>query len=201
MRAVDVSAATRDLLPPVCASCTWWQAAAAADPADDEQRRREWERTVDGEAGLFGRALLEGDEVLGWMQVGPGALVPRAAHLPAGAPSDDAALLTCAYFYDEEFLAGFQYLLQDVVAALKHRQVEALEAYALRSPRDDRRFAGYLRELNLFNGNVLEGSGFRRVRAGGLAGRYRLELRTLIAIPDRTRTAEQRQSAPATQPV
>jgi hypothetical protein len=196
---VDLNGASRELLPPVCSSCTWWQEPPSA-PAP--LLRGDWEAEVDAEAGMFGRALLEGDAVLGWMQAAPGALVPRARRLPAGAPSADAYLLTCAYFYDEQFLPGFQILLQDLVAALKHRRAVALEAYGLRTPQPDERFMGYLREINLFNGHVLEGNGFARLRTAGLVARYRLELGTLVATARRSRVAaEQPKPAPATQPV
>ena len=147
--------------------------------------RRDWEAEVEAEAGMFGRALLDGGAVLGWMQAAPAALVRR--DLPTGPPSADSYLLACAFFYDEQFLPGFQMLLQDVVAALKLRRIVALEAYALRDPSPDDRFTGYLRELNLFNAPVLEGCGFSRLRTAGHVGRYRLELETLIAAPRRSR--------------
>ena len=173
MNGVDLNGASRELLPAVCSSCTWWQETPGAP---GRPIRAEWEAEVDAEAGMFGRALLEGRAVLGWMQAAPAALVPRARRLPAGSPSTDAYLLTCAYFYDEQFLPGFQTLLQDLVAALKHRHAVALEAYGLRTPQPEERFMGYLREINLFNGHVLEGSGFSLVRTAGLVARYRLEL-------------------------
>ncbi len=197
MRAVDVRGADRELLPAVCATCTWWQTDAATGAAQD---RVDWERAVEAESGLVGRALLEGADVLGWMQVAPGALVARARRLPGGAPSSDAVLLTCAYFYDAEFLPGFQSLLQDVVATLKRRDAEALEAYGLLHPSPEDRFHGYLRDLNLFNGSVLEGNGFRRLRSSGAVARYRLELDTLIATPRRSHATEV-QTGPVTQPV
>jgi hypothetical protein len=196
---VDLNEASHELLPALCSSCTWWQETPGAS---EQLLRGEWEAEVDAEAGMFGRALLEGDAVLGWMQAAPGALVPRARRLPAGSPSSDAYLLTCAYFYDEQFLPGFQTLLQDLVAALKHRRAVALEAYGLRTPQPDERFMGYLREINLFNGHVLEGNGFALVRAAGLVARYRLELETLVATARRSRAAaEQPAPAAATQPV
>jgi len=194
---VDLNAATRDLLPADCTACTWWQQEAAG--AAEAASRPAWEASVEAEAGMFGRALLDGGNVLGWMQAAPAALVRRG--LPTGPPSPDSYLLACAFFYDEQFLPGFQMLLQDVVAALKLRRVVALEAYALRDPSPDDRFTGYLRELNLFNANVLEGSGFARLRTSGHVARYRLELETLIAAPRRSRAAEQTQGSPATIPV
>ena len=200
MNAVDLNGGSRELLSPLCAACTWWQREHdPASPADPD--RTVWEAAVEAEAGMFGRALLEGDRVIGWMQAAPAALVPRARRLPPGPPAADAFLLTCAYFYDEQYLPGFQRLLQDLVAALKHRRIEALEAYALRSPLPDERFVGYLRGLNLFNGPVLEGSGFARVRTTAAVSRYRLELRTIVAAPRRSRAAaEDTGAAAATTP-
>jgi hypothetical protein len=192
---VDLNATSHELLPPGCAACTWWQ--PQADP-EQAVSRSGWEANVEAEAGMFGRALLDGPDVLGWMQVVPAAMVRGG--LPTGAPSPDSYLLACAYFYDEQFLPGFQTLLQDVVAAVKLRRVVALEAYALRHTSRDDRFRGYLHELNLFNAHVLEGSGFSRLRARGQVGRYRLELETLVAAPRRSRAIEQPKAAPATSP-
>jgi len=127
---------------------------------------------------MFGRALLDGADVLGWMQAAPAALVRRG--LPGGPPSPDSYLLACAFFYDEQFLAGFQMLLQDLIAAVKLRRVEASKPTRCATRRPTCRFTGYLRDLNLFNAHVLEGCGFSRVRAAGGVGRYRLELKTLV---------------------
>ena len=196
MNCVDLNAASRDLLPPGCAACTWWQQEGAGTAQDTA--RRAWEAEVEAEAGMFGRALLDGGAVVGWMQAAPAALVRRG--LPTGPPSPDSWLLACAFFYDEQFLPGFQMLLQDVVAALKLRRVVALEAYALRDPSPDDRFTGHLRELNLFNAHVLEGCGFARLRTAGHVGRYRLELETLVAAPRRSRAAEKAKAEPATIP-
>jgi hypothetical protein len=193
---VDLNAASRDLLPLDCAVCTWWQPQTAG--AAQAASRPVWEAQVEAEAGMFGRALLDGAAMIGWMQATPAALARR--DLPTGPPSADSYLLACAFFYDEQFLSGFQVLLQDVVAALKLRRVVALEAYALRDPSPDDRFTGYLRELNLFNAHVLEGWGFSRLRTAGHVGRYRLELKTLVAAPRRSRAAEKTKAEPATIP-
>jgi hypothetical protein len=199
LRAIDVHLATRDTIAPVCRTCTWWQTARGRQAGDD--LRDVWERRVEEEAGFFARALLDGDDVIGWMHVAPALLVPRALHLPSGPPSNDAYLLTCAYFYDEEYLHGFQHLLQEVEYALKVRDVPALEAFALHDVRPEERFRGYLREANLFNPQVLEGNGFRRVRAGRGVDRFRLDLATLVSVPRSLRAREAVQPAPATQPV
>jgi hypothetical protein len=178
VRAIDLTTGTRDILAPVCASCVWWQSMpGGATPAE---LRHSWEHEAEAEAGFFGRALLEGDAVIGWMHTAASHLVPRARCLPAGPPSADCYVLTCAYFYDEEYLRGFQFLLQEIEASLKHRRVAALEAFGLRRSSPDDAFRGYIRELNLFHHDVLEGSGFRPVQVKGDVARYRLDLAAMI---------------------
>lgn len=199
MKAIDLDTGSRDLLAPVCSTCLWWQTDNGAVQAPGA--RLEWERAAEAEAGFFGKALVEGDAVLGWMHVVPAPLAPHARKVPTGPPSGDAWVLTCSYFYDDEFLRGFQFLLQEVEASLKHRRVTALEAFALRHARADDRFRGYLRELNLFNPGVLEGSGFRAVKTRGDVARYRLDLRTLIAVPRRSRAWEPIEAGAAAQPI
>lgn len=199
MRALDLTTATRDLLPPVCRTCSWWQT-DLPNPSGEDPRAR-WERAVEDEAGIFGRALVDGEAVIGCIQTAPAALVPRARRLPAGPPSSDAWLLTCAYFYDEEFVGGFQQLLLEIEASLKHRRVSALEAFALRRTRVDDRFCGYLRGLNLFHPEVLEGGGFRAVCVCGDVARYRLDLATVIAAPRRGRMMDSVESGAAAQAV
>ena len=124
-------------------------------------------------------------------------LAPHPARpLPAGRPAlPDAYLLTCSYFYDEEYLHGFRFLLQEIEAALKHRKVAALEAFGLRHTRGDDAFRGYFRELNLFNPDVLEGGGFQRVQEKGEVARFRLDLAALVEAPRRSVAWEQREGA------
>jgi hypothetical protein len=199
VRAIDLTVASSGLLARSCAACTWWftRPGITAGPG----LRDEWEREAEAEAGFFGRALVEGDAVLGWMHVAAARLMPRSRSLPAGPPSTDAYLLTCAYFYDEEYLHGFRLLLQEIEAALKHRRVVALEAFGLRRARDDDAFRGYLRELNLFNPDVLEGGGFRPVQVKGEVARFRLDLAALVETPRRSVAWEHVKAPAGTQPV
>ncbi|NLE21634.1 MAG: hypothetical protein GX624_02455 [Actinobacteria bacterium] len=199
MRAVDLTGASRELLAPCCSGCVWWltRPGISAGPS----LRAEWEREAEGEAGFFGRALVDGDAVIGWMHVAAAHLTPRARCLPAGPPSPDAYLLTCAYFYDEEYLHGFRLLLQEIEAALKHRRVKALEAFGLRHTRPGDSFRGYFRGLNLFNPDVLEGGGFTRVQEKGEVARFRLDLGALVGAPRRSAAWEQVTAPAGTQPV
>jgi hypothetical protein len=220
MRVVDVTLAAREVLPPVCRTCAWWQTGAARraaaavgrraagqgpgdvpSPDDPASLRADWERRVTDAAGTFGKALVDDEAVLGWMQAAPAPLVPRAKSLPAGPPSADAWLITCVYLYDEEYLQGFQRLINELQADLKRREVAALEAFALCATLPADRFRGYLREINLFNHETLEGSGFRPVRLVGDVVRYRLELAGLVAEPRLARVKESLESLTAAQPV
>jgi hypothetical protein len=197
MHPVDLTTASGHLMAASCRSCTWWQR-----PHDGcEVDRAAWERAVELETGFFGKALMDDEAVLGWVQAAPANLVPFAWRLPAGPPSADAWLLTCAFFYDDEFLRGFLWLLQELQAALKQRQVTAVEAFALHPTVAADRFRGYLRERNLFNHEVLEGSGFRAVRRVGDVRLYRLELATLIAAPRWAKLGERLEKYTAAQPV
>ena len=187
MRAIDLSSGTRDLLAPVCGGCTWWLTAPGA--GGGTQTRLDWEREAEAEAGFFGRALLEDDAVIGWMHAAAARLVRRAHSLPAGPPSQDAYVLACAYFYDEDYLRGFQFLLQE------------LEAFGLRRKGQAYPFRGYIRELNLFHPEVLEGSGFRQVQTKGEVARYRLDLSTLVASARRSVAWDEVEAGAAAQPV
>ncbi len=199
MRAVDLNAPSRDLLAPACATCLWWLTRPGAAPAAGV--RESWERDAEAETGFFGRALIDGDAVIGWMHVAAARLFPRSRCLPAGPPSPDAYLLACSYFYDEEFLHGFRLLLQEIEAALKLRGVTALEAFGLRRAREGDAFRGYLRDLNLFNPDVLEGGGFRRVQAKGDVARFRLDLAAVIEAPRHSVARERQKTPAAAQPV
>lgn len=200
VRVIDLNAATRELLAPVCRDCVWWQ--GRRDAPGQPDLRRSWERDAEAEAGFFGRALLEGNAVIGYMHAAAAHLVPRAHCLPAGPPSPDAYVLTCSYFHDEEYLRGFQLLLQELEASLKHRRVTALEAFGRRRSRLSDPFHGYLRELNLFHPEVLEGCGFRAVQLKGEVARFRLDLATIVEVPRHSVLWERHaEGAMAAQPV
>jgi len=199
MRAVDLNAATRDLLAPVCRSCTWWQTGVRVGEGSDV--RAQWESAVEREAGMFGRALVDGERVVGSMQAAPAALLPRARRLPAGPPSSDAWLLTCAYLLDEESLDQFERLLLELEAALKQRRVGALEAFALRRAPAGAPRCGYLRRQNLFHPEALERGGFRVVFASGAVARYRLDLTAVVVAAQYSRAQKRVERGTAAQPV
>ena len=81
--------------PSVCHECIWWQSRSRTV---DKHR---WIQKAEEEWGAWGTVYHDADgRLLGSMQYGPAALFPRAAELPAGPPSSDAVLVTCAYVVD-----------------------------------------------------------------------------------------------------
>ena len=77
----------------VCHDCVWWQSRG-----NKTASKERWTERVEDEWGEWGTIYLDDDgRFLGLMQYGPSGLFPRAADLPAGPPSDDAVLVTCAY--------------------------------------------------------------------------------------------------------
>ena len=64
-----------------------------------------------GRLGTLYRA--EANRLLGFVQYGPSGRFPRASELPAGPPSPDAVLVTCAYLVD----ASSPWVLQSLFLA------------------------------------------------------------------------------------
>src|SRR5581483_3185529 len=95
-RIAGLTGGTLETTPQVCHECVWWQSRAGRT-AD----KRRWIRGTEEEWGAWGSVYYDDDgRLLGSMQYGPSGLFPRAAELPAGPPSDDSVLVTCAYLTD-----------------------------------------------------------------------------------------------------
>ena len=92
-KVAGLTGATLDTAPAVCHGCVWWQSRGRR-----ERRQGRWSEKTEDEWGAWGPLYYDDDgRLLGSMQYGPAELFPRAAELPAGPPSDDAVLVTCAY--------------------------------------------------------------------------------------------------------
>ena len=92
-RVESLTGATLETAPTVCRDCVWWQTGGRRSL--DKGR---WVERVEENWGTWGTIYRDDDGgVLGSMQYGPAQAFPRAATLPAGPPSDDAVLVTCAY--------------------------------------------------------------------------------------------------------
>jgi hypothetical protein len=172
-RVVPLGRAARATLPAPCVDCVFWQNLRLST---EPQQKRRWERTMEERVGPWGRVLRDGERFLGLLQYGPQSAFPRAQIMPAGPPSRDAALITCAYLGDEDPAGTCERLVLEALADLKSRRVRVVETFALRYPDDvppADRFAGH---HTLFDRTFLTRLGFSPVRGVGQVSLMRLEI-------------------------
>jgi hypothetical protein len=167
-----LTGATLPTAPPVCQGCVWWQSRAGRDV--DKER---WIAKAEEEWGAWGTVYYEDDgRVLGSMQYGPVELFPRAAELPAGPPSDDAVLVTCAYLVDSTTPWVMQSLFLAAIGEARDKGARALETFAYRYPEGESMTERFLVHRTIFPRNFLADFGFLTVRAAGRVELARLEL-------------------------
>jgi len=116
------------------------------------------------------------------MQYGPASLFPRANELPAGPPSDDAFLVTCAYLVDRTSPWVLQSLFLAAIGEAKDRGAAALEAFAYRYREGETDYERFLVHRTVFPRDFLSDFGFRTVRASGQVELARLELGGLVPV-------------------
>jgi len=178
-RVTGLTGATLETAPTVCHECLWWQS-----PHRRSDKRR-WIAKAEEEWGAWGTVYHDGDgRLLGSMQYGPADLFPRAAHLPAGPPSDDAVLITCAYVVD----AGSPWVMQSLFLAAigdaKDRGAKALEAFAYRYREGESQYERFLVHRTVFPSDFLADFGFSTVRVQGRVLLARLELGGLVPVEE-----------------
>ena len=182
-RIAGLTGATLDTTPAVCHECVWWQSRAGRD-AD----KKRWIRGTEREWGAWGTVYYDDDgRLLGSMQYGPSGLFPRAAELPAGPPSDDAALVTCAYLTDESKPWVMQSLFLTAIGESRERGARALEAFAYRYPDGESAVERFQLHKTIFPSDFLADFGFQTVRARGRVELARLELGGLVPVAEGTR--------------
>jgi hypothetical protein len=164
--------------PAPCQTCTWWQAGARGIV------KERWAADVEGRFGAWGMLEVDDDErTLGLLQYGPAAAFPHARRLPAGPPSADAVLVTCALIEPDAGPWVVQRLLLAVAGETRDRRLIALEAFATSVDRPD---APHLVPLPR---PILEEIGFQAVREAGEVALLRLDLRGLVTVPATRETA------------
>ncbi|HZO49606.1 MAG TPA: hypothetical protein VFB26_05615 [Gaiellaceae bacterium] len=171
-RVVGLTRATLPDAPPVCHRCVWWQSRGNRTASKER-----WMDKVEDEWGEWGTVYYDDDgSVLGSMQYGPAALFPRAHDLPAGPPSDDAILVTCAYLAGEtaEWVAKSLFLA--AIGEARDKGAKALEAFAYRYPEDESTSERFLVHRTVFPRDFLADFGFQTVRAQGNVELVRLDL-------------------------
>ena len=135
--------------------------------------------------GEWGTIYLdEGGRLLGSMQYGPSHLFPRAADLPAGPPSEDAVLVTCAYLLRDGAEWIEKSLFLAAIGEARDRGAEALEAFAYRYPEGQSMAERFLVHRTVFPRDFLDEFGFYSLRSHGRVELCRLELGGFQAIAE-----------------
>jgi hypothetical protein len=182
-RIAGLTGATLETTPTVCHACTWWQSRSGRDVD-----KKKWIRGTEEEWGSWGTVYYDDDgRLLGSMQFGPSGLFPRASELPAGPPSDDAVLVTCAYLTDVSKPWVLQSLFLTAIGEARDRGGRALEAFAYRYPDGDRSVERFHIHKTIFPADFLSDFGFVTVRARGRVELGRLELGGLVPVAEGTR--------------
>ena len=171
-RVAGLTGATLRTTPTVCHGCVWWQSREGRDA--DKQR---WIAKAEEESGAWGTVYYdEHGRLLGSMQYGPAHLFPRAAELPAGPPSADAVLVTCAYLVDLSAPWVMQSLFLAAIGDARDKRAKALETFAYRYSEGETAYERFLVHRTVFPSDFLADFGFRTVRAEGRVELARLEL-------------------------
>jgi hypothetical protein len=179
-RLAGLTAGTLRSAPSVCQSCVWWQSrrGRSADKA-------RWMERAEDDWGAWG-TIYEDDNgrILGSMQCGPAELFPRAAELPAGPPSADAVLVTCAYLVDPGTPWVMQSLFLAAIGEARDKGARALETFGYRYPEGESSYERFLVHRTVFPRDFLSDFGFLTVRAQGRVELCRLELGGLQAVAE-----------------
>jgi len=169
--------------PTVCQSCVWWQSRGNREP-----EKRKWVERAEDEWGAWGTIYRDDDgRVLGSMQYGPAHLFPRAADLPAGPPSDDAVLVTCAYLLSDSQPWVEQSLFLAAIGEARDKGAHALEAFAYRYREGASSSDRFLVHRTVFPRDFLADFGFRTVRSAGRIELARLALGGLQPVEEGAR--------------
>jgi hypothetical protein len=171
---------TLETAPTVCHRCIWWQSRGRREVDKDR-----WMEKVELEFGAFGTVYYDSDRrVLGSMQYGPSSHFARAAELPAGPPSDDAMLVTCAYLVEASSPWVLQSLFLAAIGEARDRGARALEAFSYRYPEGESAYERFRVHKTVFPQDFLADFGFEVVRAAGRVGLARLELGGLLPVAE-----------------
>jgi hypothetical protein len=178
-RLAGLTGATLEHVAGVCHECVWWQSRTGGRRVD----KRRWVEKAETEFGAWGTVYYDDDRrVLGSMQYGPVRLFPRAAELPAGPPTDDAVLVTCAYLIDRTSPWVLQSLFLAAIGEAKDKGAAALETFAYRYPEGESDYERFLVHRTVFPRDFLLDFGFQTVRASGQVELVRLELGGLVSV-------------------
>jgi len=183
-RVAGLTGATLPSTPSVCHECVWWQ--SRGERTVNKQR---WIERVEEGFGAWGTVYMDDDgRLLGSMQYGPSAAFPRAHDLPAGPPSGDAVLVTCAYLVSTATPWIEQSLFLAAIGEARDKGAKALEAFAYRYPEGETTYERFLVHRTVFPRDFLIDFGFETVRATGNVELMRLDLGGLAPVEEGKRS-------------
>ena len=171
-RLTGLTGLSLETAPSVCHACVWWQSRGSRQV--DKTR---WMTRVEEEFGAFGTVYYGDDgRALGVIQYGPAPLFPHAYELPAGPPSDDSLLVTCAYLVDSSAPWVLQSLFLAAIGEARDRGASSIEAFAYRYLEGESPHERFRVHRTVFPADFLSDFGFQVVRSAGRVGLARLEL-------------------------
>jgi hypothetical protein len=175
----------------------WWQ----ARPGNDPDERSRWAQESEAEFGPWGKLYRDATGVIGLIQYAPAHAFPRARTLPAGPPSRDAVLVSCAYLTDAQSPWVLQSLFLAAIGECRDNGRPALEAFAYRYQAGEDFSTRFLGHRTIFPADFLADFGFYGRRSAGRIELMRLELGGIELAPARSRLARLRERlAPAINP-
>jgi hypothetical protein len=182
-RVAGLTGVTLESTPGVCHRCVWWQ----SRPGKHADKRR-WIEKAETDWGPWGTVYYDSDgRLLGSMQYGPAELFPRAAALPAGPPSDDAVLVTCAYLVEGSTPWVMQSLFLAAIGDARDKGASALETFAYRYAEHESAYERFQVHKTIFPRDFLSDFGFITVRSAGRIELTRLDFGGLQPVIEGTR--------------
>jgi hypothetical protein len=170
-KVAGLTGATLVAAPSVCQDCVWWQSRAGRTVEKDR-----WRGQVEEEWGAWGTLYYDDDgRLLGSMQYGPASVFPRAAELPAGPPSEDAVLVTCAYLVNASTPWVMQSLFLAAIGDARDKGARALETFAYSYREGESMYERFLVHRTVFPRDFLADLGFRTLRTAGRIELVRLD--------------------------
>jgi hypothetical protein len=171
-RLEPVTKASIERAPPVCLDCVFWQSRSGRPAA-----KSRWAERIEEDWGPWGTLYHgDGERLLGFVQYGPVGHFQRSFELPAGPPSSDAILITCAYLVDLSAPWVLQSLFLAAIGEVRDRGVKAIETFGYRYGEGESSYERFLVHRTVFPSDFLANFGFTAVRWDGDVCLARLEL-------------------------
>jgi hypothetical protein len=161
----------------------WWQTRPGGRTGDRER----WTKNAEDDFGPWGKLYVDDGRVTGLIQYGPSESFPRALTMPAGPPSREAVLVTCAYLTDVTSPWMLQSLFLAAIGECRSRGFPALEAFGYRYSGDESFPERFLAHRTIFPSDFLRDLGFHSLRSAGRIELARLDLRAAEPVTELSR--------------